>query len=271
MAKFIFFQAHPDDLEFSCCQLMHYLNTKNKGKHTIKVASMTKGEFGLPANYDKYKGVPLAKVRARELLNALNVHKISPENIHFFGYIDGYVKFNNETIQSVRKYLEKERPDVIFGPEPMYTLYQHPDHVNTGKVLFFILYNKLIESIPKLFYFTALNPNYFFPFKEENIHLANKLLDIHQSQWWLTKYLKLVYWPISRFSGIKKRGWLFKGYKYTEPFRQVYFINKGKNKPPFMTRIFTHFFKSHPQWFQANYPQDILEELKRKGEYAKYT
>ncbi len=271
MSKIIFFQAHPDDLEFSCAQIMHHFSMNSTKKHIINVVSMTKGEFGLPANYDKYKGAPLSRVRTRELIKALSYHKIPPENIEFLGYIDGYVEFNKETIQTVKKYLEKEKPDIIFGPEPMYTLYQHPDHVNTGKVLFYIIYNKLLGYIPKLFYFTALNPNFFFPFQKENVKLAKDLLDIHQSQWWLTKYLKYVYWPISRFSGIKKRGWIFKGYRYTEPFRQVYFSNISKNKPPLFTRIFTHFFKSHSQWFQANYPQDILEELKKKGQYAKYT
>ena len=68
MAKIIFSQAHPDDLEFNCAHLMHYIAIKSKQKYNIKIASITKGEFGLPgAKYDKFKGKFLAKIRTREL------------------------------------------------------------------------------------------------------------------------------------------------------------------------------------------------------------
>jgi len=45
MAKIIFFQAHPDDLEHKCGHIMHFLSTKSKKKHEIRIASITKGDF----------------------------------------------------------------------------------------------------------------------------------------------------------------------------------------------------------------------------------
>ncbi|MHA1659940.1 MAG: hypothetical protein ACTSUT_12570, partial [Promethearchaeota archaeon] len=64
MVKIIFFQPHPDDLELKCGHIIHYLATKSKNKHDIRIASITKGEFGLPgAKYDKFKGDFLAKIR----------------------------------------------------------------------------------------------------------------------------------------------------------------------------------------------------------------
>ncbi|MFX0004430.1 MAG: hypothetical protein ACFE9J_13180, partial [Candidatus Hermodarchaeota archaeon] len=63
MAKIVFFQAHPDDLEHKCGHIMNYLATKSKKKHIIKIASITKGEFGLPGpQYDKFKGELLGKI-----------------------------------------------------------------------------------------------------------------------------------------------------------------------------------------------------------------
>jgi len=62
MIKIIFFQAHPDDLEHKYGHLLHYLATRSPKRYEIKIASTTKGEYGLPGSqYDKFKGNILAK------------------------------------------------------------------------------------------------------------------------------------------------------------------------------------------------------------------
>lgn len=64
MAKIIFFQAHPDDLEMNCAYLIHYLATESPHQHEVRISSTTKGEFGLPGSqYDKFKGKFLGDVR----------------------------------------------------------------------------------------------------------------------------------------------------------------------------------------------------------------
>lgn len=261
MTKIIFFQAHPDDLEFNCAQLMHYLAIKSKRKYIIKIVSITKGEFGLPdAKYDKFKGKFLAKVRTRELYNAQSIHGISPKNIVFFGYIDGFVKFDKDFINRIADYIRKEKPDIIFAPEPIYTWYYHMDHVNTGKAIFYIIHNKLIDSLPILYFYSSLSPNFFFPFKKEDIGLVNQLLACHKTQYWLMKYMMLIYKPIMRLAGRK-----IDGCKYAEPFRRIYFRkeNKKKYKISLITRIFSHFFSSLP-FYKAKYPQEILNKLKKE-------
>lgn len=256
MAKIIFFQAHPDDLEHKCGHLMHYLSSKSKKNHTIKIASITKGEFGLPGpQYDKFKGNLLAKIRTRELCNAQSIHGIPPQNIEFFGYIDGFVPFNEEFINRIAKYLKTEKPDIIFAPEAIYSWYYHMDHINTGKAIFYIIYNNLINFIPILYFYTSLHPNFFFGFKKKDIKaLTYKLIDCHKTQQWLLRYTMLPYRPFSRFAGRKLHGW-----KYAEPYRRVYFNKRNllKNKQPLIVRIFTHFFSNLP-WTKAKYPQDIV-------------
>lgn len=262
MAKIVFFQAHPDDLEHKCGHVMHYLATKSKKKHVIKIASITKGEFGLPgAQYDKFKGDFLAKVRTRELFKAESIHGIPPENIEFFGFVDGLVKFNKDLVDKVANYLKKEKPDVVFAPEPIYTWYYHMDHVNTGRAVFYAIYHKLIDFTPNLYFYTALNPNYYFGFNKEEIALTYQLLACHKTQYWLFNYTLIPYRPFTRFHGRKLPGW-----KHAEAFRRVYFKkeNLNKNNPSLIVRIFSHFFFSMP-WFKAKYPQEILNQLRSKN------
>ena len=262
MAKIIFFQPHPDDLEINCGHIIHYLATKSKNKHIIKIASTTKGEYGLPgAEYDKFKGDFLAKVRTRELCNAQSIHGIPPENIHFFGYVDGLVEFTRDFANEVAEYLKKEKPDVIFAPEAIYTSYYHRDHVNTGKAIYYCIYNKLIDFTPILYFYSTLSPNFFFGFKKEDFSLIDQLLACHKTQFWLINYVTWTYRPKTRLAGRKLSGW-----KYAEKYRRVYFHknNRKLNKPSLIVQMLSHWYSSMP-FFKAKYPQDVLAELKEKG------
>ncbi|MFX0036881.1 MAG: PIG-L deacetylase family protein [Candidatus Hermodarchaeota archaeon] len=262
MTKIVFFQPHPDDLELNCGHIIHYLATKSEKKHMIKIASITKGEYGLPgAQYDKFKGEFLAKIRTRELYNAQSLHSIPPENIHFFGYVDGLVEFTKEFINTIAEYLKREKPDVIFAPEAIYTAYYHKDHVNTGKAIYYCIYNKLINFTPILYFYSTLSPNYFFGFNKVDFNLVNQLLACHKTQFWLINYAKWTYKPKTILAGMKLSGW-----KYAEKYRRVYFQknNKNRNKPSLAVKILSHWYSGMP-FFKAKYPQDVLAELKEKG------
>jgi len=257
MVKVIFFQAHPDDLEFYCGHIMHYL--ASKPQYTIKIASLTKGEFGLPgAEYDKFKGKVLAKIRTQELVNAQQLHDIPPQNIEFFGYIDGFIEFNIKLVEDISNYLRKEKPAIIFAPEPLYTFYYHKDHINTGKAVFYIIFYKILDFVPKLYFYSSLQSNFYFGFKKKDIQLTRNLIACHKTQAWLMNPLMMSYKPIMRLYGRKLRKW-----KYAEGYRRVFFHFLEKNKPSLFSRILSHFFYSHPQWFRAKYPQNVLENLKK--------
>lgn len=258
MAKIVFFQPHPDDLEFNCGHLIHFLSTKSVKNHIIKIASITKGEFGLPGfKYDKFKGDFLAKIRTKELFSALSIHGISPKDVHFFGYFDGFVKFNQELIKSITQYLNEEKPDIIFAPEALYSWYQHKDHVNTGKAIYYIIKNELIDFKPKLYFYGTLFPNFRFGFKSEDFKLIDDLLLCHKTQFWLLNRLKLTYKFTVRRAALKLSGW-----KYAEKYRRLYFLNKNqdKNNPPFLVKLLTHWYSSMP-WFKAQYPRELLKKI----------
>ncbi|MHA1723931.1 MAG: PIG-L family deacetylase [Promethearchaeota archaeon] len=160
----------------------------------MKVASVTLGEYGLPgAQYDKFKGPFLAKIRTRELKRALNIHGMPPENIHYFGYIDGFVPFNRKIVSQFANYLSEEKPNIIFGPEPIYTSYYHIDQVNTGKALYYCLNQGLIKPKPILYFYSTLSPNFYFGFKKKDLGLIEQLFACHKTQFWLINKLKWMY------------------------------------------------------------------------------
>jgi len=203
MAKFIFFQAHPDDLELNCAHLLHYLTSKSTDTHEIRIASLTKGEFGLPGiEYDKYKGDYLASIRVKELNNAAAIHGIPPQNIDWLGYIDGFVDFNKELTTDIALYLNKHNPDVIIAPEALYTWYYHKDHVNTGRSIYYVIRNKLISYTPDLYYYSSLCPNYYSPIDPKNLDLTQKLIACHKTQVWLLKDMKRMLKPVWFISGL---------------------------------------------------------------------
>jgi LmbE family N-acetylglucosaminyl deacetylase len=268
--KIVFLQPHPDDLEFNCGQIMHFLAKESPKKHIIKIASATKGEYGLPgAQYDKFKGDFLAKIRVRELNEAQAIHGIPPENITFFNFIDGFVPFNMKFVKIVVDYLNSEHPDVIFAPEPIYTWYWHMDHINCGRAVYYAIHHKLINFVPKVYYYQTIASNWYFPFERSAFKLNAQLLSKHRTQQWLVRSMKIMYIPLISYAGLKLRGSVHH-FRYAEAYRRAYFGqgSKKRNTPGIISRIFAHFFSSMP-WFKAKYPQNILDDIKRRQKVLK--
>ncbi len=259
MTKYLFVQPHPDDLELNCGQILHYLSRK-VSIDNIQIISVTKGEFGLPGpQYDKFKGKFLAKVRERELQNAMAIHGIPPENIHYFGYIDGYVPFNKEIVEKFVQFLSQYRPDVIFAPEALYTDYVHNDHVNSGRAVYYTLHHNLIDSYtPKLYFYTTLLPNFYFPFKKEDYKVTDRLLACHKTQFWLLNRMKIFNKIKARRSGIAVPGW-----KYAESYRRVDYVpltlSQNPVKIPLNVRLFYRFYWANKSWYDAKYPLSEVE------------
>ncbi|RDE16874.1 MAG: hypothetical protein C4K47_00650 [Candidatus Thorarchaeota archaeon] len=260
MKRYIFFQAHPDDLELNCSQLLHYLGIISAKEHDIRIASVTKGEFGLPGfKYDRFKGDILAGVRTRELYAAARIHAIQPDHVDFLGYVDGLVPFSSGFVGRIAKYLNQHRPDVIVAPEGLYTWYYHKDHVNTGRAVFYVIHHGLIDFSPALYFYNTLAPNVFFPFPAEGFRITERLIECHRTQLWLLKRMKHLVRPFAILSGFKVRGT-----RYAEAYRRVYFgdDSREKNKAGPLASTFTHFYSGLP-FFQAKYPQAILEQTRK--------
>ncbi|MHA1341353.1 MAG: PIG-L deacetylase family protein [Promethearchaeota archaeon] len=264
MPKYIFFQAHPDDLELNCAYLLEYILKRSHYDNIVKIVSATKGEFGLPGHkFDKFKGKILAKIRTRELENALAIHGLSKNNIIFLGLIDGFVEFNKELINKIKNILIEEKPDVVVAPEPIYTWYFHKDHVNVGKAVFYTIYNFYQDNHqckrPKLLFYSSTSPNFYFPIKDKSFKLINKLIECHKTQFWLLNWMKLLLKPLGLYFGLFTPHSL-----YAEPYRIIYFDNyttNKKNKPKLLGYLISRFCFAHQNWYSAKYPQNMLNVI----------
>jgi LmbE family N-acetylglucosaminyl deacetylase len=256
MTSYVFFQAHPDDLELNCPCLMHHL--ASKAHNSVRIASLTKGEWGLSGSeFDKFKGEFLADVRTRELYQAAAIHDISPDSIDFLGFVDGFVRLNQKLLSSLCSYLNKIKPDIIVAPEGFFTWYYHKDHVNLVRALYYILSKKLIHFSPTLYFYTSLCPNCYFPIHSDDLHLVDKLIKCHKTQFWLLKWMKYLIKPTAWFSGLKVKGW-----KYAEPYRQVTFTDESKENGDarLLVKQFAAFL-SRTNLFDAQYPFLIKNEM----------
>ncbi len=262
VAKIIFFQAHPDDLEMNCAYLIHYLKKQSPKKHEIRIASTTRGEFGLPGTkYDKFKGEFLAKVRTRELCAAVAVHGIPADHVDWLGYIDGFVKFTRPFVDHIASYLRKHRPDIIVAPEPMYTWYYHRDHTYTGAAIFHAIHHHLIDYTPILYYYTSINSNFYFPVDDKKMQLTKQLVACHKTQFWLLNWMTIFAKILGRIYGFKNKRYRFI-FSHAEPYRRVFFGQdaKRRNRVKFFPRIMTHFFYSLP-FYHAQYPEAMLDKI----------
>ena len=226
MKKIVFFQAHPDDLEFYCFHLLYYLCQTSEKGYEIKVGSLSRGEYGWPKHAEHFKGDRLGKLRTQELYKAMKTYGITPKQIHFFEIIDGYVNFNKQIVNIVKDYLAKEKPDIIFVCEARNTYYRHPDHMNIGKVIYYILDKNLIDFRPKLYFYGSIGSNFQWPVKEEDIPLAYSTMYMHKSQAHIWKGTKMLYRILLRVYGSRVKGW-----KFAEGYRRVYYGKESqKNK-----------------------------------------
>lgn len=216
--NYLFLCVHPDDLEFSCANLMHYLSQRG---HQINILCLTKGEFGIFE--PEWKGPRLAKIRMNELRNAAEINGISRKNVYFGEIIDGFVRYTRENIDLVRNWLNTFQPDILFAPEPYYTYYWHADHINSGRISYYLAKlhpEKLNKPIKALYFYTTSKPNFSWPFNDVN-HAA-KSLYAHQSQWWLLKWNKQGY-PIEKHNFQKRK---LGPWKYVERYRRVMLKSK---------------------------------------------
>jgi len=192
--RFLFVAPHPDDLEFNIPSIMFviahcmnpkqysekpeilkaleiskkYLTTRNEVNFQFKTVSMTRGEMAQLTD-EVGSTLKAAEIRSQELINGQLI--LMGKMPDFLGFFDGYVEVSEQSIKKVYDYIIRMRPDYILGPEPIFVYYDHKDHVNTGKILYFVL-KRMVKAkkkgdlditIPKLFYYQSIHNHWFFP------------------------------------------------------------------------------------------------------------
>jgi hypothetical protein len=104
--------------------------------------------------------------------------KLVGAKLDWLGFIDGYLPYSKKSYTALKEYIETLKPDVIFTPEPLFTLDSHTDHVTTGKLAYLIL--KQMKKPPLLLYFHSFKCNYYVPCAVRSKSL--EVLSCHVSQ-----------------------------------------------------------------------------------------
>ncbi|MBD3214835.1 MAG: hypothetical protein GF311_19645 [Candidatus Lokiarchaeota archaeon] len=156
--KILFFTPHADDIELGVP--FTYLESLMLQNEVIEVV-MTNNEYG--TINDEYKGQRLKNIRDFELRNANKVFEFYSQNrvnVIKMGYIDGHLPLNRDSLIRVSSLIRKEKPNIIFAPDPWFAQDYHADHLNTGRLVYFS-FKKLGIILPpiRVFYrFSSRKP-----------------------------------------------------------------------------------------------------------------
>ncbi|MHA1275977.1 MAG: PIG-L deacetylase family protein [Candidatus Helarchaeota archaeon] len=181
--------AHPDDESF----ISSFIHLAVQNGHDVELVSMTKGEYG---TLDRHlKGDKIAAIRVREFEAAAELYGIPRTHVHFLGLIDGNVTLKKAII-ALQKYLLNRKPDIIFAPEYTFSIYVHPDHLNTGKAVCLLLKEAIILPRPKLFVYHSFKNSIYIPTK---IHSPS--FEVHRSQIQVIVYLFPLFWCYKLLNG----------------------------------------------------------------------
>lgn len=176
------FAPHPDDVEFGCS---YYLMALLEQGYRVVQVSMTLGEFGTSSL--EFKGKRIAKIRAKELDQATKVFEDAFEtkiDIVRLGYTDGYLPLTLKVRDEIIALIKQYNPNIIFAPDPWYSVDHHFDHLNTGRLVTFALKKispTLDFPIPLIYYYSYKQDKYI-PVKSKYLKILYNALRKHQSQ-----------------------------------------------------------------------------------------
>ncbi len=188
---------HPDDFDIFAGHAAQHLISRGYRVYEIL---MTGGEYGIVNRFkqtgDHLKGPFLRKVRYRENLRARDIYnRVSPilnskklqkpfVTSISMGYVDGYLPVSKASIADLLDLLQKLRPEIIIGADPVFSYDWHRDHMATAYLTYFAV-KKLITDhhsyIPKRYYlYQSFSPNRAFPVQSWDIWRQANLQ--HESQ-----------------------------------------------------------------------------------------
>jgi LmbE family N-acetylglucosaminyl deacetylase len=210
-------QPHPDDCEYGCGATLAYLADKG-----IKVTYLTLTDGSKGTTNPSITPGELALTRKKEQEEAGQVIGVS--KIYWLDYPDGELPYTREAMCRVMEVIRREKPDIVFAPDPWLLYEPHPDHRIGGLLA---SEASLFSSLPHfcrgtpphaikrmIFYYTS-KPNYFQP-ADDLIEKKLQALRKHRSQFeesW--QLLELSIRLIMAAYGTKINA------KYAEPLRVI--------------------------------------------------
>jgi LmbE family N-acetylglucosaminyl deacetylase len=234
--RYSFICAHPDDLEMFTGMFIRFAVQKG---HDVEIVAMTKGEWGTMD--PSLKGEKLARIRVQELEQAAQLHGVPPNKIKFLGLIDGDVTLP-KAMKVLRAYFKARKPDVIFVPEYSFSVYVHPDHLNTGKATCILLKREFQAPRPLLFTYHSFKNNTYLRTK---MRATGKAIAAHKTQVQVIVYLLPFRYLFDLMNGFFHCRRLL----FMESARRVFFTQKIKIS--FLDRLFSAAFSLGKFVFKA--------------------
>jgi len=230
--KILFFTPHADDIELGVPFI--YLKSLRLANEVVEVI-MTNNEYG--TTDDEFKGERLTKIRELEVKKANSLFENATKNeirVIRMGYIDGHLPLNKSSVHNVANLLLREKPNIIFTPDPWYAQDFHADHLNTGLLIYFSL-KKIGKSFKpqRLFYYYSTKNNYYLTSNWKDFNIVEKAIASHKSQYSPLES-KLIVWFYNKFNIF--RHYLKRG-KFSESFREQKFENNIPEYPPKFTEM----------------------------------
>jgi len=181
---------HPDDLEILVGHTTQYL--VKQGFQVIEIL-MSWGEYGIVNRFEKtgerLKGIRLRNIRIKENTHAKNYYGHFPDGTSKVRtipmmYIDGFVPFNNKSIERLYNLFKQYKPQIIIGPDPIYAIDYHVDHLATGRNVYAAVKKYLLstDSRPRVKYgvFQTFRPNFTGPLQSWAV--LEHAFNAHRSQ-----------------------------------------------------------------------------------------
>ncbi len=221
--RLLIINPHPDDAEFTCastCQQAVELGWD------VREILMTSDEYG--TERDDFKGNKIKRIRIHEMEEAAKVYGINPDGtpkikLIWFGEIDGYLPFNRDVFQRLKKKILEINPDIIIGPDSFFSLDLHSDHKHTGWLVYLAVKSIEQPKRPMLLLYHSFNANFYIPIKDLSIFI--KAWSKHESQ--TSPLSNKLFRPLRKlFYVLRKRR---AGPVMAEGYRKVSF-NKNENQ-----------------------------------------
>ena len=159
--------AHPDDIEFGCPVTLR--NFIKKG-YEVHYVIATNGENGFKTKSLSAK--ERIEIRKKEAQEA--ARKVGAKEIHFLGFKDGFLEYNESLREKLTLIIKEIRPEVVFTFDPTNMDFDninlnHRDHRNISMAVFdavFAAKNDFIypdkngkHRVDKLYFFGTSKPN----------------------------------------------------------------------------------------------------------------
>ncbi|MEX2729088.1 MAG: PIG-L deacetylase family protein [Candidatus Sigynarchaeum springense] len=243
----LFIGPHPDDIEFTCAGTCKHAVDLGWDVHELL---MTSDEYGTPRN--EFKGKRIKRIRVHEMIEAAKEYGTNMDGtprlqLHWFGEIDGHLRFNNEVLDKLKRFILELRPRVVIAPDSFFTMDYHVDHMRTGWLAYIAVKAMPPAERPMLLLYHSTANDFYIPIYDLAIKIA--AWSKHRSQTTplackvLAKVHVLLYFLRRRKTGAA----------IAEGFRRARFAD-GENEPTRLCQKAWHcFFYRNNKGFPPTY------------------